>query len=123
VQLVSSDQADQALYIDLSPPSDSRHFPDSLSKSSGNFPQQIPPIPDPEYILTGGKIGNIHGENRAGLGARTIQSFQRSVLMPDNSGCVFFNGRRLFILSDSSNTSLKNSVGPLLSLPTGTANH
>ena len=63
------------LYMTSYPPSDSRHFQDNLSKSSGNSPQQIRPSLDPEYILPGTKIGSIHGQNGTGAGARAIHSF------------------------------------------------
>ena len=91
-------------------PSDSRHFQDSLSKSPGNFPQQIRPSLDPEYILTGAKIGNIHGQNGAGPGGRAVQSFQRPVRRPDNGGGMLFNGRHLLFPFDSPNISLKHSA-------------
>jgi len=95
VQQAAANQADQALYMTSHPPSDSRHFQDTLSNSSGNFSQQIRPSLDPEYILPGTKIGNIHGQNGAGPGARAIHSFQRPVRRPDNQG-MLFSGRRLF---------------------------
>ena len=41
VQQAAADQADQALYMTSHLPSSSRHFQDTLSKLSGNFPQQI----------------------------------------------------------------------------------
>jgi len=110
VQQAAADQADQALYMTPHPPSDSRHFQDSLSKSLGNFPQQTRPSMGPEYILTGAKIGNIHGQNGAGPGSRAIQSFQRPIQRPDNGEGMLFNGRRWFFPFDSSNSSLKNSV-------------
>ncbi|PUU73394.1 hypothetical protein B9Z19DRAFT_1004554 [Tuber borchii] len=95
VQQAAADQADQALYITSHLPSDSRHFQDSLSKSPGNFPQQIRPNLDPEYTLPGAKIGNIHGQNGAGPGGRAVQSFQRPARRPDNGGGMLFNADQI----------------------------
>ncbi|PUU73384.1 hypothetical protein B9Z19DRAFT_1057872 [Tuber borchii] len=110
VQQAAVDQADQALYMTSHLPSDSRHSQDSISKYAGNFPQQIRPSLDPEYILTGAKIGNIHGQNGAGPGGRAVQSFQRPVRRPGNGGGMLFKGRNLLFLFDSPNISLKHSA-------------
>jgi len=123
VQQAAAGQAGQALYITSHPSSDSRHFQDTLSKSSGNFPQQIRPSLDPEYTLLGTKIGNIHGQNGAGPGARAIYSFQRPVRRPDHGQGMLFNGRRLFFPFDSSNTPLKRSLDQIPFPSTPIASH
>ena len=96
VQHATADQADLALYRTSHPPSDSQHFQGTLSKSSGNFPQQIRPSPDPEYIILGTRIGNIHCLNRAHHGRRAIHSFQLPVWRPDKSLGMHVNSRCLF---------------------------
>ena len=107
-QPAAADQVDQALYMTSHLPFDCRHFQDSRSTSLGTFPQQIRPSLDPEYTLSSAKIRDIHGQNGAGPGARVIHSFQQPVRGPDNGEGVLFNGRRLFIPFDSSNTPLKH---------------
>ncbi|CUS12156.1 unnamed protein product [Tuber aestivum] len=91
VQQAAADQADQALYMTPHQPSDARHFQDSLGKSAGNYLHQIRPSLEPEYTITGAKIGSVHAQNAAGPGGRTSQSLQRPGRRPDNSGGMFFN--------------------------------
>jgi len=126
VQHATADQADLALYMTSHPPSDSQHFQGTLSKSSGNFPQQIRSSPDPEYIIPGTRIGNIHCLNRAHHGRRAIYSFQRPVWRPDNWVCMLtvdvcsFN---LIPLTFPLNLHyVRFHSRPLLSPPTVTAN-
>ena len=107
MQQAAADQADEALYMTSHAPSDSRHFADTLNKPSGNFHQQIRARQDPEYILPGAKIGNIHGQHRAGPSARAIHSFQRLVMRPHNSQGMLVNGSHLFLPFDSPNSPLK----------------
>jgi len=113
------------LYMTSHLPSDSRHFQDTLCESSGNFPQPIWSGLDPEYILPGRRIGNIHHQNRAGRGGRAIHSFQRPVRRPDNGPGRLINSRYLFFRFDSSNTLLKHSLRqiPFTSTPNPTHRH
>jgi len=106
-------------------PSDSWRFQDTRSKPWGNFPQQIRPSLDPEYILPGTNIGNIHGQNGTGPGARAIHSFKRPVRRPGNGLGMLVNSTRLFFPLDSSNTPLKDSLDqiPFRSTPIATHEH
>ncbi|KAG0639185.1 hypothetical protein HOY80DRAFT_964424 [Tuber brumale] len=96
VQQAATDQADQALNMTSHQPSDSRYFQDSLSNSAGNFPQQIQPSLEPEYTLTGAKIGSIHAQGGIGPGGRAGQSLQRPGRRPDDVGGMYLNDQPPF---------------------------